>query len=123
MKLTTTNADWLRYSLVFVWLATASASLWERNGQSAALLQHAGMQDARVIQWAIGGGAAVDAALGIAMWRWPSRSIYLAALAMMIVMTLIATVLEPSLWLHPLGPLTKNAPIAVALWVLANNAE
>ena len=24
-----------------------------------------------------------------------------------------------ALWLHPLGPLTKNVPIAIALWVLA----
>jgi hypothetical protein len=28
-------------------------------------------------------------------------------------------VLNPGLWLHPLGPLLKNIPIAAVLWVLA----
>jgi hypothetical protein len=36
-----------------------------------------------------------------------------------LVLTAIATLLLPSLWLDPLGPLTKNVPIAAALWVLA----
>ena len=41
----------------------------------------------------------------------------------MLVMTALASVLDPSLWLHPLGPLTKNVPIAAALWVLAGTRE
>jgi hypothetical protein len=48
----------------------------------------------------------------------PSRRVYGLALALMLCMTAIATVLDPSLWLHPLGPLTKNLPIAAILWVL-----
>ena len=40
------------------------------------------------------------------------------ALAVMIGMTLAATAIDPSWWLHPLGPLTKNPPIAAILWVL-----
>ena len=39
-------------------------------------------------------------------------------LLMMIVMTLVGTVLQPALWLHPLGPLLKNLPIAAMLWFL-----
>jgi hypothetical protein len=53
------------------------------------------------------------------MWIKPGRTVYLAALGTMVVMTLAATAVAPALWLHPLGPLTKNVPIAVALWVLA----
>jgi hypothetical protein len=37
----------------------------------------------------------------------------------MLLMTLVATILYPSLWLHPLGPLTKNIPAAAALLILA----
>jgi hypothetical protein len=42
---------------------------------------------------------------------------YATALAVMIGMTLAATAIDPSWWLHPLGPLTKNLPIAAILWV------
>lgn len=54
---------------------------------------------------------------------WRSRPVYLAALLLMLLMTVVASVLDPSLWLHPLGPLTKNLPIGAALWGLARSAK
>jgi hypothetical protein len=110
----------LRYSLVAVWLITATVSVWELHGRSRDLL--AGLPPA----WntpggataLILGGAAADTALGLWMaWR-PGRAAYAAALLLMAVMTVLATVIQPSLWLHPLGPLLKNRPIAAILWVL-----
>jgi hypothetical protein len=71
----------------------------------------------------IGGGAALDAALSCAIWIKPSRMVYLTALAAMGLMTLIAALMAPSLWLHPLGPLTKNVPLAVSLWILAKRSS
>ena len=109
----------LRFSLVFVWLATALASMWELHGQSRALLVAAGVHNPVLVQWLILGGAGADAVLALAMCLKPVRTTYLAALALMLAMTLVATVLDPALWLHPLGPLTKNLPIAAILWVLA----
>lgn len=113
----------LRWSLVFVWLATAVVSVVELNGQSRELL--AGLPSG----WTTGGaawlpmaiilaGAAADAVLGLWLALRPSRSAYLGALALMGAMTLLATLIHPAWWLHPLGPLTKNLPIAVILWVL-----
>ena len=32
--------------------------------------------------------------------------------------SLAATAIDPGWWLHPLGPLTKNLPIAAILWTL-----
>lgn len=115
------DRQWLRFSLVFVWLATAAASVWELHGQSVALLAHAGVRNPSVSMALIVGGAAVDAVLGFALWFKPSRGVYLVALAAMGAMTVIATLMEPSLWLHPLGPLTKNVPIAAVLWTLARS--
>ncbi|MDB5879350.1 MAG: epimerase [Variovorax sp.] len=115
------DRQWLRFSLVLVWLATAAASVWELHGQSAALLAHAGVRDPSVSLALIVGGAAVDAVLGLALWFKPSRGVYLVALAVMGAMTVAATLLEPSLWLHPLGPLTKNVPIVAVLWTLARS--
>ena len=57
-----------------------------------------------------------------AVWLRPSRTAYLMALAAMVLMTMVATGLSPSLWLHPLGPLSKNIPIAAMLYVLARRS-
>lgn len=116
MALNSKTTSVLRYSLVAVWLATAAASAAEWNGLSRQLLLDAGVTEHHAL--IIGSGIAVDAALGLALWVMPGRAIYAAALLMMIVMTLIATWLQPNLWLHPLGPLLKNLPTAAALWAL-----
>lgn len=113
------DVRWLRYSLVFVWLWTAVASVWELQGQSRGLLLAGGIADAGVATFLVLAGAALDAVLGLWLWLRPSRLAYRMALAAMLLMTLVATVLIPSLWLHPLGPLSKNIPIAAMLWVLA----
>lgn len=113
----------LRYSLVAVWLFTAVASLVELNGQSREVLAAAGIASPQwLVQGLIVGGAVADLAVGIALWRWPGRASYAAALALMLVMTAVATVLQPGLWLHPLGPLLKNIPIAALLWHLYRRA-
>jgi len=109
----------LRWSLIAVWLGTAAVSLLELNGQSAGLLHAAGLSQPLLVRALVVGGAAADLALGVALWLRPQRSTYLAALALMLLMTLAATVLLPTLWLHPLGPLLKNLPIAALLWALA----
>lgn len=113
----------LRYSLVAVWLFTAVASFIELHGQSREVLAAAGIASPQwLVQGLIVGGAAADLAVGIALWRWPGRASYAAALALMLAMTVVATVLQPGLWLHPLGPLLKNIPIAALLWHLYRRA-
>lgn len=113
----------LRASLVAVWLFTALASLAELNGQSRAVLAAAGIASpAWLVQGLIVGGAAADLAVGLALWRWPGRASYAAAFVLMAAMTAVATVLQPGLWLHPLGPLLKNLPIAALLWHLYRRA-
>lgn len=111
----------LRWSLVAVWLATALVSVVELNGQSRALLVRlppAWSGIAGLVPFLILGGAAADAALGVWMaWR-PGRAAYLAALGLMVGMTALASAVDPTWWLHPLGPLTKNLPIAAILLVL-----
>ena len=110
---------YLRLSLVFVWLWTAVVSVWELQGQSRALLAAGGVSDTGVANGLVLAGAVLDAILGLWLLLRPTRPAYLLALATMVVMTLVATVLSPFLWLHPLGPLSKNIPIAVVLWMLA----
>ena len=109
----------LRLSLVAVWLFTAVASIVELNGQSRQVLAEAGIASPPwLVQSLIVGGAAADLAIGLALWWRPGRASYLAALGLMVLMTAVATFLQPTLWLHPLGPLLKNLPIAALLWHL-----
>ena len=115
----TLQSRYLRLSLVFVWLWTAVVSVLELKGQSRALLVAGGVFDDGVANALVLAGAVLDAILGLWLLLRPTRPAYLLALATMVVMTLVATVLSPSLWLHPLGPLSKNIPIAVVLWMLA----
>ena len=121
--MTPASAKLLRTSLVFVWLATAVVSVLELHGQSRELLAglpHAWVSgDAAWVPTAvILAGAAADAVLGLWLALRPGRAAYMAALALMGVMTLLATLIHPAWWLHPFGPLTKNLPIAAILWVL-----
>lgn len=109
-----------RASLVIVWLATAVVSVI--GGEGEALLSMAGV----AAGWhapLIAAGAALDAVLGLALWRWHRRWIYILCALNMIVMTLVATVLLPDLWLDPLGRLLKNLPIATLLYVLHEDAS
>lgn len=110
----------LRLSLVFVWLATAIVSVVELRGQSRELLVSlpAAWSDPHLATALILSGAAANALLGLwVAWR-PGRAAYWAALVLMGVMTLLATFVDPAWWLHPLGPLTKNLPMAAILLVL-----
>jgi hypothetical protein len=113
-----TELRWLRLSLVFVWLWTAFASLWGWNGQSLALLASLPDTWPGLRPALIGAGAATDALLGLWLWWRPGRPAYGAALTVMVLMTLLATAIDPGWWLHPLGPLSKNIPIAAALLLL-----
>lgn len=117
--MTAAERSCLLLSLVFVWLWTAAVSVWELHGQSRSLLAASGVADASVADLLVLSGATLDALLGLWLLLRPSRPAYLLALAAMVLMTLVATLLSPALWLHPLGPLSKNIPIAAALWVLA----
>ncbi len=113
----------LHLSLVVVWLGTALASAIEADAQAAQLLQAAGIS---ALDWQaalIWGGITADVIVGLALWLRPGRASFAAALALMTVMTAVATCLEPALWLHPLGPLLKNLPIAAALWLLMRSQD
>lgn len=115
------SLDLLRLSLVFVWLCTALVSLLELNGRSVDLFRGTVLEGTHFIPWLIWSGIATDLALGAALYLRPERRTYFAALSVMLLMTVVATTLSPGLWLDPLGPLTKNIPIAAILLVLARS--
>lgn len=110
-----------RASLIALWLWTAVVSVIELNGQSRELLAAAATPPAWMPALILG-GALLDLVLGLAMWRWHRRWVYLAAGAAMLSMTIVGTWMLPSLWLAPLGQLSKNLPIAALLFILYEDA-
>ncbi len=105
----------MHLSLIAVWLGTALVSAIEHRGLSVQVLADAGIHDARWQTFLIWSGLLADLAVGLALWLLPGRKSYLVALLLMAAMTVLATALQPTLWLHPLGPLLKNLPIAAML--------
>ncbi len=111
-----------RFSLVAVWLWTALVSAQQAQGLSLELVQLNGRIPPAWQGPAIWGGVAVDLLLGLWMaWR-PRALAYWCAWGMTLLMTLIGTLVAPELWLHPLGPMSKNLPILALLWLLASDA-
>lgn len=114
----------MHLSLVLVWLGTAIVSALDYlglsglNHEGAHLLADGGISDGRWQTALIWSGLLADLLIGLALLLRPSRASYLSALLLMAAMTVIGTALQPSLWLHPLGPLLKNLPIAALLWFL-----
>ena len=64
----------------------------------------------------------VDGLTGLALCCCHQPVVYKLAAVNLLVMTVVATVLLPSLWLDPLGSLSKNLPIASLLWALHRDA-
>ena len=111
-----------RFSLATVWLVTAAVSIVELDDASTALLQEAGLHDAHLRHGLIWAGAALDAVLGLAMlWR-PHPWVWRLAALQVLGFTALATLMTPSQWWHPFGPLLKNLPILALLWALSHQS-
>jgi hypothetical protein len=109
-----------RYALALVWLGTAVASLHDGGRAGAALLPPMAPNTALAVVWL---GSAWDAALGLALLLRPSALVYRLAALGVIVMTALATLLLPALWLDPFGPLLKNLPLLEMLRQLDKEAR
>lgn len=114
---------WTRACLVLLWWGTVAASLHDGGAAGQTLLMRtAGLppQPALGIVWL---GCAWDAAIGLwLLWR-PGPLAYRSAAAGVVVMTLLATALVPSLWLDPFGSLLKNLPLLALLTALGRKGR
>jgi DoxX-like family len=106
-------------ALALFWLVTVIA-LGPGRAAAMAQLGEAGVRGfpADVV---LIGGALFHIALGLLLLvRRAARGVLITMLAVTLVYVLAGTVLAPQLWIDPLGPLTKIAPLLVAtLFTLA----
>ena len=98
-------------SIAFVWIFTGLVSLLWNVPAGYALLGNAGINGPLATFFIHAGGTA-DLGLGILMlsgkWR---RLAYRLQLGLMLAYMTIISMMLPSAWLDPLGPVTKNLPL------------
>jgi uncharacterized protein YbjT (DUF2867 family) len=108
----------LTLGIAFVWLFTGLVSAFAVPVETSyGMLARAGISGV----WApimLYGASAVDLLLGLAvMGRARPGMTGLAQLLLILVYTLIISLSQPEQWLHPFGPVSKNAPMMAAILV------
>ncbi len=108
----------MRYTLAAVWVVTGLLSLGVFPvEQSLDLLGHAGLRGEPALV-ALYGSASLDIVLGILTIARPSRMLWRAQAALIVAYSTIIAFGLPWYLLHPFGPVLKNLPILLLLWLL-----
>jgi len=105
----------LRYALAVFWIGSAVTGMLDMRGWGVLLVSQLsiGMGVALSV---VGAACIVNAVVAFFVFRaWRPRRLALVQVVLVIAYTAIATLLFPSLWLEPLGPLLKNVPIVAAI--------
>ena len=112
----------MRYTLATVWLVTGVLSLgvFPQN-ESLALLRYMGLHGELALA-ALYSSAALDIVLGILTIASPSPRLWRFQAVLVLGYSIIITIFLPWYWLHPFGPVLKNLPILMLLWLLHENA-
>ncbi|MFC5699590.1 DoxX-like family protein [Pseudomonas sp. GCM10022186] len=107
-----------RFALVFLWLATAVVSVTSGRQVGYDILSSGGVEGA-LADLCVYGGAALDLFLGL--WLLSGRAA-VACLrvqgAVVLLYSLLLSLIDPSYWGHPFGPLTKNLPVLALILLL-----
>lgn len=113
----------MRYTLAAVWLATGALSLGIFPQQeSLQLLEQVGLRgDAALV--ALYSAASLDVMLGILTLARPCPLLWRAQATLVLVYSVIIAICLPAYWLHPFGPVLKNLPILMLLWLLHEYEE
>lgn len=113
----------MRYTLTTIWLVTGVLSLGIFPQQeSLELLGHTGLHNEAALI-ALYGSASLDIVLGILTIARPSAMLWRIQAALVIAYSFIIAFYLPSYWLHPFGPVLKNLPILMLLWLLYKHEE
>lgn len=109
----------LRLTLAFLWIWTGIVSLGLYPiTDSLALVAPLGLPETLSRALILGGGG-LDLLLGgLLLARWRVVWVGMAQLGLMATYTLLISVFMPDLWLHPLGAVSKNIPLAAATLAL-----
>ena len=113
----------IRIVLAIVWMVTGVLSLgiFPRS-ESLEMLGAVGLHD-DVALAALYGSASLDILLGVLTLTNPSQMLWKAQAVLIIAYSIIIASCLPSFLLHPFGPVLKNLPMLLLLWLLHENKE
>lgn len=107
----------LRLSMAFLWLLSGVTSMTWGRAIGEELLFSVGLNSWQVAG-CIYGGSILDIFLGLWLLSgWQFRLCLKLQLLVVLVYSLLLSVIAPETWLHPFGPLSKNIPLLVLLWL------
>lgn len=108
-----------RLSLSLLWLFTAASSFWWGRAIGYEVLARREVTGA-FADLCINAGSLVDALIGLwLLTAYKLQWCYRAQLIIILSYTLLLSIIDPSFWLHPFGPLTKNIPLLVFIFWLS----
>ena len=114
-------AEWtLCAGMAVIWLTDGLAAqfLYGLSPAELARVQAFIPFDAATAVRLLGGLSAAAAVAVLALRGWPRRVVLAAQLAVLAAVPVVASFIDPLLWVHPFGPLTKNVPLLVGTWIL-----
>jgi len=101
-----------------VWVLTGLVSLGGFPlSASLDLLARVGLQGP-ISEATLYAAALLDIVLGVLTITRPSKRLWKAQAVLILIYTVIISVRLPEFWLHPFGPVLKNLPIFMILWLL-----
>jgi len=69
-------------------------------------------------------GSVVDIAIGLwLLCNWRLSWCFKIQLIIIASYTVLLTIIAPSFWLHPFGPLSKNIPLACFIFILLQDSQ
>jgi hypothetical protein len=108
-----------RLSLSLLWLFTAASSFWWGRAIGYEVLAKQEITGA-FADLCINAGSLVDAVIGLwLLTAYKLQWCYRAQLIIILSYTILLSFIDPSFWLHPFGPLTKNIPLLVFIFWLS----
>lgn len=113
-----TDRRLIRLTLAAMWLATGALSLGiYPRADSLSLLERIGLHGTTALI-TLYLAAALDIVLGLLTLFRPSQFLWQAQAMLIVAYTLIISLWLPEFWLHPFGPILKNLPVLMLLWLL-----
>ncbi|MCU7837819.1 MAG: SDR family oxidoreductase [Candidatus Thiodiazotropha sp. (ex Troendleina suluensis)] len=109
----------LRLSIAFVWLFTGIISILVVPIETSyTMLSKAGI-NGLFAPLMLYSAATIDLLLGIAtLFRYRTSWTGWTQISIVLLYTLIITISQPEQWIHPFGPVTKNAPFILAILIM-----
>lgn len=115
--MTSNQALAAKLSLAFLWIFTGLTSIFFAPEIGYQILESAGIDDA-LADLCVMGGAFADVVMGIwVLTNKYQRLCFYTQVGIILTFTVLLTIVAPAFWLHPFGPVTKNIPILVLIWI------